>query len=50
LQGEFKYTVVSLGKDRLELTYLARGNNLRYKRLTDEEVFNLSGRAKAYSK
>lgn len=44
---KFVYTILELDNEQLTLSYMPRGNTLKYKRLTDEEVFNLSGQAKA---
>jgi len=44
----YKYKILKVDTTTMELTYLGRGNTLKYKRLSDEEAFNLSGRAKAY--
>ncbi len=46
----FIYTIIQVDKEQLVLNYMPRGNTLAYKRLTDEEVFNLSGRVKAIEK
>ncbi len=44
---EYRYAILELTDTRLIMSYMPRGNTLRYERVDAEQVFNMSGRAKA---
>lgn len=41
------YSILNINEDQLTMSYLARGNTLKFMRIGEEQAFNESGRAKA---